>query len=40
VQDCVNFLIEKFDATVENRSIREENVIFPLPKELRVLVRK
>lgn len=40
VQDCVNFLIEKFGATVENRSIREEHVNFPLPKELRVLVRK
>jgi len=40
VQDCVNFLIERFGAKVENRSIREENVNFPLPKELRVLVRK
>jgi 4-hydroxy-3-methylbut-2-enyl diphosphate reductase len=40
VQDCVQFLVERFNATVEHRSIREEHVNFPLPRELRVLVRK
>ncbi len=40
VQDCVNHLVKQFQATIENRSIREEHVNFPLPKELRVLVRK
>jgi len=40
VQDCVNHLVSQFQATIENRSIREEHVNFPLPKELRVLVRK
>ena len=40
VQDCVNLLIDRFGATVEHRSIREEHVSFPLPKELRVLARK
>jgi 4-hydroxy-3-methylbut-2-enyl diphosphate reductase len=37
VQDCVEFLRKKFGATVEERSIREEQVYFALPKELRVL---
>jgi 4-hydroxy-3-methylbut-2-enyl diphosphate reductase len=37
VQDCVAFLIDTFGATVEHRTIREEHVSFPLPKELRVL---
>lgn len=40
VQDCVNYLREKFGAELENRVIREEHVSFPLPRELRVLVRK
>ncbi|QEL16566.1 4-hydroxy-3-methylbut-2-enyl diphosphate reductase [Limnoglobus roseus] len=40
VQDCVEFLRTKFGATLENRVVREEHVSFPLPKELRVLVRK
>jgi len=35
VEECVKFLQEHFDATVESRSIREEEVYFPLPKELR-----
>ncbi len=39
VQDCVDYLKEKFGATLENRVIREEHVSFPLPRELRVLVR-
>jgi 4-hydroxy-3-methylbut-2-enyl diphosphate reductase len=39
VQDCVEYLRNKFGAEVESRTIREEHVSFPLPKELRVLVR-
>ena len=37
VEDCVEFLQQRFGATVESRSIREEEVHFPLPRELRVL---
>jgi 4-hydroxy-3-methylbut-2-enyl diphosphate reductase len=37
VQDCVAFLVDNFAAEVENRTIREEYVSFPLPKELRVI---
>jgi len=40
VQDCASRLIARFGATVEHRTIREEHVSFPLPKELRVLARK
>ncbi|MFM8537556.1 MAG: 4-hydroxy-3-methylbut-2-enyl diphosphate reductase [Planctomycetaceae bacterium] len=35
VQDCVEWLRTRFDATVEERTIRQEEVYFPLPKELR-----
>ena len=35
VQDCVQWLKSRYDATVEERTIREEEVYFPLPKELR-----
>ena len=35
VQDCVRWLAERYGATVEERTIREEDVYFPLPKELR-----
>jgi 4-hydroxy-3-methylbut-2-enyl diphosphate reductase len=35
VQDCVAWLKDRFGATVEERTIREEEVYFPLPKELR-----
>ena len=35
VQDCVRWLKERYSATVEERSIREEDVYFPLPRELR-----
>lgn len=35
VQDCVGWLRSRYDATVEERSIREEQVYFPLPKEIR-----
>jgi 4-hydroxy-3-methylbut-2-enyl diphosphate reductase len=37
VQGCIEFLEENFNATVELRSIREEEVHFPLPKELRTI---
>jgi len=35
VQDCVTWLKVRYGATVEERTIREEDVYFPLPKELR-----
>jgi len=38
VQDCVAWLRERFAAEVEERSIRTEEVYFPLPKELRAAV--
>jgi len=37
VQECVEYLKEGFDATVEVRTIREEQVHFALPKELRAV---
>ncbi len=37
VQECVDFLAEKFGATVEPVTIREEHVHFPLPRELRAM---
>ncbi len=37
VQECVAALQLKFGATVESRFIREEDVHFPLPRELRSL---
>ncbi len=36
VQGCIDFLRREFNAEVESRSVREESVIFGLPKELRV----
>jgi len=38
VQDCVCWLRERYGAAVEERTIREEEVYFPLPKELRSAV--
>ena len=35
VQDCVRLMEDHFEATVESRTIREEELRFPLPKELR-----
>ncbi len=35
VQDCVEFLKKRFGASVEHCSVREEEVHFALPKELR-----
>ncbi|MCI0741646.1 MAG: 4-hydroxy-3-methylbut-2-enyl diphosphate reductase [Gemmataceae bacterium] len=37
VQECVSFLQNHFNATVDSRTVREEHVSFPLPRELRVL---
>lgn len=37
VEECVNFLIERFGAAVEQVTIREEHVHFPIPRELRSL---
>lgn len=37
VQECIDYLKNKFDATVESRTVREEHVSFPLPRELRSL---
>jgi len=39
VNECIEWLVEKYDATVEPAIIREENVSFPLPKVLRQLVK-
>jgi 4-hydroxy-3-methylbut-2-enyl diphosphate reductase len=39
VTQCVDYLREKFGATVAERTVREEHVHFPLPRELRVLSR-
>jgi 4-hydroxy-3-methylbut-2-en-1-yl diphosphate reductase len=35
VEKCLDWLRDRFGATVEPRSIREESVSFPLPRELR-----
>jgi 4-hydroxy-3-methylbut-2-enyl diphosphate reductase len=35
VEACLDWLRDRFDAAVELRSIREESVSFPLPRELR-----
>jgi 4-hydroxy-3-methylbut-2-enyl diphosphate reductase len=37
VEECVAFLRARYGATVESRTVREEHVSFPLPRELRVL---
>lgn len=39
VEETLDYLREEFGATVEARSIREEEVYFPLPKELRLLTK-
>lgn len=35
VEECLDWLRNRFGASVESRSIREESVSFPLPRELR-----
>jgi 4-hydroxy-3-methylbut-2-enyl diphosphate reductase len=37
VQECVESLIARYGATVETRTVREEHVSFPLPRELRLI---
>jgi 4-hydroxy-3-methylbut-2-enyl diphosphate reductase len=37
VQECVDYLVGKYEAMVREAVIREEHVTFPLPKELRQL---
>jgi 4-hydroxy-3-methylbut-2-enyl diphosphate reductase len=37
VEECVKHLKTSYGATVESRTVREEHVNFPLPRELRVL---
>jgi len=37
VERCIDYLRERFDATLQPRSIRNEEVHFPLPRELRSL---
>ena len=37
VQEVIRYLQNRFNATVETRTVREEHVNFPLPKELRGL---
>ncbi len=37
VEECVDYLKRRFDVHVESRTVREEHVSFPLPRELRVL---
>ncbi|MBX7106440.1 MAG: 4-hydroxy-3-methylbut-2-enyl diphosphate reductase [Gemmataceae bacterium] len=39
VRDCVNYLQERYNATFAERTVREEHVHFPLPRELRVIAR-
>jgi 4-hydroxy-3-methylbut-2-enyl diphosphate reductase len=39
VQGVVDYLRNKFAAAVEHRTVREEHVTFPLPRELRVVTR-
>jgi 4-hydroxy-3-methylbut-2-enyl diphosphate reductase len=39
VEECVEFLKHHFHATVEARTLRREEVYFPLPKELRMLAK-
>jgi 4-hydroxy-3-methylbut-2-enyl diphosphate reductase len=37
VTECVNYLRNHFHAEVESKTVREEHVSFPLPRELRVV---
>lgn len=37
VTECVNYLRTHFHAEVESKTVREEHVSFPLPRELRVV---
>ena len=37
MEECVRELQARYGASVENRTVREEHVSFPLPRELRVV---
>jgi 4-hydroxy-3-methylbut-2-enyl diphosphate reductase len=37
VSECVDYFHNRFGATVESRTVREEHVNFPLPRELRLV---
>ena len=37
VQECIEYLQQRYGATIESRTVREEHVSFPLPRELRVI---
>jgi 4-hydroxy-3-methylbut-2-enyl diphosphate reductase len=37
VEECVKYFQDHYGATVESRTVREEHVSFPLPRELRVI---
>src|SRR3984893_7189005 len=37
VEACVDYLRDRYGAAVQSRTVREEHVSFPLPRELRVL---
>ena len=37
VEQCIDFLCQRFQATVEVRTVRREDIHFPLPRELRDL---
>lgn len=37
VQDCIEYLRDRYGAFVDERTVREEHVSFPLPRELRAL---
>jgi 4-hydroxy-3-methylbut-2-enyl diphosphate reductase len=37
VEECIEYLQRRYGATVESRTVREEHVSFPLPRELRVI---
>jgi len=37
VEECVDYLRRRFGASVEARTVREEHVSFPLPRELRLV---
>ncbi|MBY0589214.1 4-hydroxy-3-methylbut-2-enyl diphosphate reductase [bacterium] len=39
VEECITYLQREFQASVEPRTVREEDVSFPLPRELRVIER-
>lgn len=37
VEECLDYLVKNYGATVETATIREEHVSFPIPRELRLL---